>query len=457
MTDTTPATAASTVQSASDREVTDRFVRFVDGLTLQAVPEEVLVSAKMALLDYLGVTLAGSAESSAAALLRALRPASGAATLIGHRRSASVEIAALVNGVAAHALDFDDYLAEGVIHATAPLAATVLSLAEEAGSSGAELLEAFIAGYEVHAHLAALLGHPLIHRGFHPTAVLTTVGCAVAAGRLLGLRGNDLAMCIGMAATQAAGLLVSFGTMSKPLHSGKAAANGVLAARLASAGFSGALNALDGGRGLPVVLAGVEDASGLGRELGERWLILDNAIKPYAACGAIHAAIDAALILCPEVVVDDLVLVECAVSAVTIHAAGIAMPTSGLEAKFSTAYAVASALVRGSSTAADFTDRALQDTRVMALASRVEMVETFERITEAAVSVTSTNGAVTTVKIDWAKGSPGNPMTHDDNVEKFLTLVGQWLTADVAAQVVAALQALDRAPDVGGLMALFAD
>ncbi|GAA1853347.1 MmgE/PrpD family protein [Pseudonocardia ailaonensis] len=434
--------------------LTSRFVDFAGALDLREVPDEAVRAAKSAILDWLGVTLAGSAEPLAGALLAARAgDRGGPSTVVGAGRTASPETAALVNGACAHALDFDDYLAEGVIHGTAPLVAALLAVAEDRGRTGADLLAAFVAGYEVHAHLSTVLGQPLIHRGYHPTGVLTHLGTAIGVGRLIGLGPELLATCLGLAGTQAAGLLASFGTMGKPLHSGKAAADAVLSASLAEAGYTGSTSVLDGERGLPVVLTGIDDEQ-LGAELGTRWLVADNAIKPYAACGAIHASIDAAIRLSRVVDPARIDRVRCDVSAVTVRAAAIPRPATGLEAKFSTQYAVASALLSGTSPASHFTDGATGRADVRALTERVDLVSTYERITRARVEVTQTDGTRHEDTVDWAKGSPGNPMTGDDTARKFLDLAANRIGPSVAAEVVAFVEGLEKQSDLRDLAAL---
>jgi 2-methylcitrate dehydratase PrpD len=440
----------------TEATATSRFVNFAHGLSLEDVPDDVLATAKLAILDWVGVALAGSAEPLADAMIAAKRSMmdSGNSTIVGRSVTASVESAALINGAAAHALDFDDYLAEGVIHGSAALVAALLAAGESRRSTGEDLLSSFVAGYEVSAHLSYLIGQPLIHQGFHPTGVLTHVGAGVGVGRLIGLDAQRLSMCLGIAATQSAGLLASFGTMSKPLHTGKAAADGVLSALLAESGYTGSQSILDGDRGLPAVMAGAAVDLPLGAELGTRWLLLDNAIKPYAACGAIHAAIDAAIELSKSVKVESISKVECEVSKITIHAAGNAAPTTGLEGKFSTQYAVAAALMAGESPASDFTDVAVLRPEVQRLASKVSLTETFERITEARVHVTRADGSTIDSKVDWAKGSPGNPMTHEDTVHKFLELARPILGERTAKEVVSTIDGLEHQPDMSELAAL---
>jgi len=436
--------------------VTDDFVEFVHGLKLEDAPAGVRNAATLALLDWLGVTLAGSRQPLAGILAAAMAPLGGEpqAVLIGRGAAAPAPTAALVNGAAAHALDFDDYLADGLLHGSAPLAAALLALAQWRGRSGRDLAEAYLAGYETQAHLSLRLGRPLILRGFHPTGVLCRFGVAAGAGKLLGLGPQRLREALGIAGVKAAGLLQSFGTMSKPLHSGTAAMDGVHAALWAEAGYTGPPEVFDGDRGFAAVYV-QERLEGAADELGRRWLLADNAIKPYAACGAVHAALDAALALAPETDGADAIEgVVCEVSDITCHSAGIAEPRSGLEAKFSTAYAVAAALATGAAPPETFEDEAVAQPEVRQLLARVELVPAYERITQARVCVRLVDGRALERAVDWAKGSPENPMSRSDVEAKFREIAVPLIGQERALLVIELARRLESLTDVGGLAGL---
>src|SRR5262249_52999030 len=190
--------------------------------------------------------------------------------------------------------DFDDTHLPSIVHGAAPVAPVVLALGEWRRLSGAQALAAFVAGFEVETRLGRIIGRALADRGWHVTGVLGHFGAAAAAGKLLGLDAAHLAQALGIAGTQAAGLEQSFGTMSKPLHPGKAAMNGLLAALLAREGFTGSMAMLDGPTGLAATFLGVADLSPAVEDLGKRFEILENSTKFYAACHLTHATIDAA-------------------------------------------------------------------------------------------------------------------------------------------------------------------
>src|SRR6266851_1550827 len=195
------------------------------------------------------------------------------ATVLGRGRRTSTLLAALANGAQGHALDFDDTHLASIVHGSAPVAPVVLAIAEWHRRPGAAALEAFVAGFEVETRIGRVIGPMLADRGWHVTAVLGHFGAVVAAGKLLGLTAQQLGRALGIAGTQAAGLEQSLGTMCKPLHPGKAAMNGLLAALLAREGFTGPAGILDERPGLPGTFLGVTDLSPTLEDLGKRFEI----------------------------------------------------------------------------------------------------------------------------------------------------------------------------------------
>jgi 2-methylcitrate dehydratase PrpD len=206
--------------------------------------------ARHALLDWFAVTIAGAKEPLAAILADEFRSSTtGPCTIIASDSKASLHDAALVNGAVSHALDYDDVnrLMHG--HPTVPVAASVLALGEMMGKSGRDVLTAFIAGYEVECRLGDMCGDGHYEQGFHATGTMGTFGAAAGAANLLGLDADRTAMALGIAASEASGLKINFGTMTKPLHAGKAAQNGLIAARIAARGFTARADAIEAPQG----------------------------------------------------------------------------------------------------------------------------------------------------------------------------------------------------------------
>ncbi|MGY8960684.1 MAG: MmgE/PrpD family protein, partial [Alphaproteobacteria bacterium] len=204
--------------------------------------------------------------------------------------------AALINGTMAHSLDFDDTHAEGSLHSSAPIVPAALAAAEMAGASGKDFIAAIVAGYEVQIRLSLALG-PSDHydRGFHPTATCGVFGATVAAGKLLGLDAAAMENAFGVALSQAAGSMqfLADGAWTKRSHVGQAAQNGLMCAVLASEGFVGPLQAIEGERGFLHAYAPNGDVSKVMEGLGETWRTLELAVKPYPSCRYTHAAMDA--------------------------------------------------------------------------------------------------------------------------------------------------------------------
>jgi 2-methylcitrate dehydratase PrpD len=336
---------------------------------MRGAPEGPAVTvAKQCLLDWLGVTLAARREPLVRILADGLDPDAGrGATVLGLGRRARIDDAVLVNGAAGHALDFDDVIAV-MGHPTAPVAPVVLALSEERGASGAEALAAFIAGVEAECRVAALMGGSHYADGWHGTATYGTFGATVAAAQLLSLEEDALLHALGLAGTQAAGLKSVFGTMSKPLHAGKAAANGLLAARLASRGFTSDVDILGSDQGFAGTQSRTVDPS---RAIKPRRhpYVADALFKYHAACYLTHNAIEAANLLRVEdgVSATEVVAANISVQPGHLDVCNIESPSTGLECKFSLRMTVALALT-GEDT---FDDRLFSD----ATAARQDLVE----------------------------------------------------------------------------------
>jgi 2-methylcitrate dehydratase PrpD len=232
-----------------DLTPTRDLARWSSALAASQVPDNAVLWAKHALLDWFGVTIAGSREDLAPILLEEFGGKDGPVTLVGLNARAKAHDAALINGTLSHALDYDDVNRHMGGHPTAPVAAAALALGEALGMSGRDTLLAFIAGYEVECQIGAMGAHSHYEQGFHATGTFGTFGATAAAARLMGLDADRTAIAFGIAASEAAGLKLNFGTMTKPLHVGKAAMNGVIAARLASRGFTARDDAIEGPQG----------------------------------------------------------------------------------------------------------------------------------------------------------------------------------------------------------------
>jgi 2-methylcitrate dehydratase PrpD len=309
--------------------------RRVDPATL---PANVITVAKHCVLDWLAVTLAGAREPLTRIVFeQAVRAdAGGEASLLGFGRRASVLSAALLHGTAAHALDYDDTHWGLQGHPTAPVLGALWGLCERERASGLQLLAALVAGVEVECRLGQWLNPDHYARGFHATGTLGTFGAAAAAAHLLGLPERAFTHALALAGSQAAGLKSAFGSMAKPLHAGRAAQSGLLAALLASAGFSGAEAILEAEQGFAITHSS-QQLPAADAAWPEGFAIVDTLFKYHAACHLTHATIEGlrGLLRAQHMAADEVEWVELALDATCFGVCTIESPRTGLELKFS--------------------------------------------------------------------------------------------------------------------------
>jgi len=395
------------------------------GLSLNDLGPEVRHWASRAIADTIACAIAGAPEEVVRKLAAVLPMAPGPATLLGQPGRAHVLDAAQINGVAAHALDFDDCNLEMDGHPSVSIVPALLALAEQRECSGADLLTAYVAGVEAEIRIARLSNPAHADRGWHPTVTFGVLGAAVACGRLLNLPAARMAVAIGIAASCAAGLRANSGTMTKPLHAGQANRNGLQAALLAEAGFTanpavlehkfGYMAAFNGS--LPADLSPALDG------WGQDYALLSPgiAIKQYPCCAFIHCAIDAAATLRDMIAGADIAAVEVALHPRRLKNIDRPQPRDGLDAKFSTQYLTARALLAGRVGFADFEPPLLDDATTKALAARVRLsAHDAADLSLGHVTVTLADGRRLTASASVAMGrGPANPMTEDQFRAKF--------------------------------------
>jgi 2-methylcitrate dehydratase PrpD len=352
------------------------------GLRLADLPDDVIEVARQCVLDWLGVTLAG-AEEDAARIVREELCDSGAldgargATVVGRAERLSIRDAALVNGTASHALDYDDVNESMYGHPSVPILAGLLALAEREAASGPEVLCAFVAGYEAECRIARALGGEHYERGFHATGTIGTFGAALACARLLGADAAVAEASIGLAAAQASGLKSMFGTMAKPLHAGLASSGGLLAARLAARGFSSAPGAIETLQGFAETHSASFDPARAAVDPPGGWYLRSNLFKYHAACFQTHSAIEGFRRLRTQggFGAGDVVSATVHAEPAQMRMCAIAEPATGLEVKFSLRHTGALALAGIDTAAIDtFSDENAGDDRLVALRRRIDVV-----------------------------------------------------------------------------------
>jgi 2-methylcitrate dehydratase PrpD len=312
-----------------------------------ALPGEVRELARQCVLDYLGVGLAGADDELARILLEEASEAGGAAQagVIGHDARLPVLSAALVNGAIAHALDYDDVNLAMPGHPSVAILPALLALAEEKKASGKAVIAAFVAGYETCCRIGMALRPGHYNRGFHATGTIGAFGAAAACAHLLGLDAEATARALGIAGTQSAGLKSQFGTMCKPFHAGKAAQNGLLAARLAARGFSSRTDLVECGQGFAATHSTDFVPEKAHAEPRRGHHIFNNLFKYHAACYMTHAPIECGRQLREQgVAPTEIAAINLKLHHATDKVCNIPAPTDGLEAKFSLRQTVAMAL-----------------------------------------------------------------------------------------------------------------
>ncbi|QRG69035.1 MmgE/PrpD family protein [Brevibacillus choshinensis] len=437
--------------------VSKEFAQYVTRLTYAELPQEVVAFAKICILDWLGSALAGSSKAPIHMLAQVAQELGGSeqATLVTGGRS-SVTHAALVNGASSHIVELDDIHKASIIHAGTVVIPAALAVAEWKQKSGRELIEAIVAGYEVCYRIGEAVS-PSHYYFWHNTATCGTFGAAVAASKLLGQREEQIVHTLGSAGTQAAGLweFIEDGAMSKQLHPGKAAMNGILAALLAEKGFTGASRILEGKRGFVRAMSQEVDPEQMTQGLGTTHKIMENSFKIHASCRHTHHAIDLIVAMMAEhgVSWQKVERVRVRTYQVALTITDNPDPGSVYAAKFSLQYCVALALVKGSAGLHDFTEEALYDPVIREVMRRVEVCvdpdidARYPRKWEAAAELDLADGTTICQHAEYPKGDPENPVTHGQIVQKFRTLALDQ-PKDTIEHYLQMIDELEHVPDV---------
>jgi 2-methylcitrate dehydratase PrpD len=447
-------------------ELTQQLAEFAAGMTLQAIPEEGRRIAKTGFADTAAVMIAGAGEPAVGIVARELAgPATNGggetASLLPRGGMRAAEAAVLVNGVAAHVLDYDDVALDG--HPSAVLVPAILAQAEATGANGAEMVAAYVAGYEVWAELLARVPGPMHTKGWHPTAVLGTVAAAAACGRLRRLDAGRMAHALSLAASMAAGLVANFGTMTKSFQVGRAAQSGLTAAKLAAAGFTASPDAFEHAAGF-VTAFGKGEKAERPRPLDSNrtWQIVRQGlnVKRYPLCYATHRAIDAAIDLVEkhQVRPGDIEKINVATGTTQMLMLRNHRPQTGLEAKFSMEFAMASAAIARRVGLGELTDGFVRRPEIQAMLPNVTTAAirdpgvggTFAPFDEVSITL-KTGRNIESGRIEHALGSHAKPMSASQLRAKFEDCVGDAFPAADRAQAFEGFMALEKIPSVAAL------
>jgi len=438
--------------------VVETLARFAEDCRAHPFPPEVLHHAKRAVVDWFSALLPGAVEPPATLLERALAEdldRGGAALVTGRR--ATVRAAALINGAAAHTVEVDDIFKEAIFHPGAPTIAAALAAAQELGAHGAAFLRAVVIGYEISTRIGIAMGRAH-YRYWHNTGTIGSFGAAAACAELHSLDRQRFAHALATVATFAAGLQQAFrmDSMSKPLHAGRAAEAGLLAAQLAREGVTGSLDVIEGEAGFGRAMGDAPDWDKALATLGRDWHITRITFKNHACCGHTFAAIDGALGLRARLDVGhrDLARVRIGTYRTALEVAGSENPTSAMEARFSLKYVVATALVHGSVRVSAFDAARLFDPATRALMARIELAvdpeidALFPGQRAARVTMTTHDERSETFLQPTRKGDPDEPLSDAELGEKFRELAGGAIGSARADALLARLWEVDRLPDL---------
>ena len=451
-----------------------RLARFVRELRVDAVPAAVRAQAQLLTLDTLGSCLASSTMDFGHAVLTAAEALGGRAesVLVGRPTRVAAANAVLANSTLAHGLDFDDTREDAIVHTGCVAVPTALACAEAAAGTGAAALEAVIAAVEVMCRIGLAVPGRFHARHFHPTSLTAGFAAAAAAGKLGALDEDALVRAFGICGSQAGGIIeyLGDGTWTKRLHPGWGAHAGVVATRLAAAGFTGPERVFEGEHGFYAAFAGGHDAARLEEHvgsLGRTWEILNLTYKPYPSGSIAQPYMDCAARLRDEhkIAPEAIVEVRCRTADGPVPRlweplAAKHRPANGYVAKFSLPYLLASVLVRGTAGLADFTDEAVRDESVLAVAGRVaydlDPTIDYPRQFVGDVRIRLRDGRVLEAHQDHPRGGPDFPLAPRDLERKFRGNARLALSADVVDAVVDDVGRLATLSHVGPLMARLA-
>ncbi len=448
-----------------------RLAHFATSLAFDDLPAEVVEAVKLHLLDTLGCGLAAHAleVGTHARAAMAELGGDGDASVIGLPSGLPAANAAFANATICHGLDFDDTHSDSVCHVSVVVCPAAVAVAEAVGASGRELITAIAAGNEVVTRLGMAASGEFHKRGFHPTAICGVFGAAAAAARLGDCGEEGVGNALGIAGSMASGLFAYLedGSATKPIHPGWAAHGAVIASRLAAHGASGPAAVLEGRFGLYYAYLDRReiDLEPQLADLGTRWETLRIAYKPYPACHFIHGSLGASATLAgdvdPDAVEEIIVTVpEAGVSLVLEPAESKMAPRTEYEAKFSLQYSTAAMLCRGRVGVADYTDEAIADPRVLALAAKVRYepreYPSYPQAFPGGVRVRLADGRTLEADFPYQKGAPENPFSREDVTEKFRGNAALALGEAEVEQLEEAILGLERQDDLRAAFALLA-
>ena len=442
-------------------KITEKIADFVVEANFENIPSQGIRTAKNAMLDCLGCMCVGVKQDIGNIIMEYVKDvgAQPVSTVIGQGVKTSPELAALSNGIMAHAEDYDDICLAVLGHPTVTLFPAILAIGEMLNVSGRELVEAYVIGLEVSARLGLCLNGDHYRRGWHGTSTTGTIGAAAASARLLKLDPIGIRMAMGIAASQTSGLRQNFGTMTKPFHAGNAARSGVVSALLAHKGFTADLDILEAPLGFFQVFRGngLPSLETVTEKLGETFAIVNNGIafKLYSSCGETHSAIEITLdmVKAHHLKPQEVKHIECTFNEVMNTVMLHHNPKTGLEGKFSAQYCIARALIDGKLALEDFTDARVNEPEVRDVIGKIGITLDNEMPMFATkIDIEMVDGKRISKRIERPRGYPENPLSQEEIAAKYRDCAGLVLPQDKIEKSISLFDTLEEVKDISELL-----
>lgn len=436
-------------------------------LNYNTLPDDVIDRVKYLMLDYLGVAARGSLSESSRPVHKLITNLSGAqngAVVIGTNMRGSPPYAAIANGTAAHSLELDDVVNTASLHPAVAIMTTALATADIVRCSGEECMAAIVAGYEVMIKLGISLD-PSAHyaQGFHPTGTCGTMGAAVTAAKILKLPQKGMTNAIGIAGSQAAGSMefLSAGAFTKRLHPGWAAHSGILAALLARENFTGPETIIEGKFGFLHAYSSRSSPDKILKDWGRPYEIMKTSIKPHACCRYKQGPIDGILKIMREQGLRAADIEKVTVGILKTGFPIIAQPEelkynprSVVDAQFSMPFGAAAAILYGKATLDEYSPANINSSRVKQMMAKIICVENpelekeFPKKWPASVTLLTKDGQEHSVKIEYPKGDPENPLTWNELIDKFKNLTRPVFSAAKQDVIIKRVRSLEQEKDL---------
>jgi 2-methylcitrate dehydratase PrpD len=443
--------------------ISHKFSQFVTQLTFDDLSADQVYKTKTYFLDWLGSAWAGQTQPPIKMMLEVVHSLGGKpeSTLIPDNSKTMSLLAALINGASSHMVEMDDLHRESVFHPAAPIMPAVFAAAERQKASGKDLILGIVAGYEVGIRVAVSVGQSHYNR-WHTTSTCGTFGAAAGSAKILDLDEEQGVWALGSAGTQASGLweFLVESAMSKQLHPGKSALNGLLSALLAQKGFTGARRILEGEKGFFRATSKDFDEGKCLAGLGMKFLFERNSLKYYASCGHTHSAIEAVLqaINTNPTPAEEIERVNVSIYQAALDLLGDVEPTTPYLAKFSLPFCIATALRYGHVNTGDFIETRLEDPDLLQIMERVKIRSDpqlsmhYPGKWPARAEIITRDGKSLKGRSDYPKGDPENPLEERDVIEKFGDLTKGLLSDSTAEAIVERVMQLEDMDDVSNLL-----